>query len=60
MWKHGKKIIPIYKIDKCIKQYHNKLLYGHPRIITTIKIFQKNSYFFKMKHQITKYITECT
>ena len=57
--KAQKIIILNHEIDKYIKQYYNKLLKGHPKITATIKIFQKNCYFFKMKHYITKYITQC-
>ena len=55
-----KNIILDYKINKCIKQYHNELLYKHPKITALMEILQKNNYFFKMKHHITVYITKCT
>ena len=60
MYKNTKKIIILdYEINECIKQYHNGLLYGHPKITATIEIVQKNYYFFKMKHHVMKYITKC-
>ena len=34
-----KKIIPNYEINKCIKQYHNGLLYGYLKIIAMMEIF---------------------
>ena len=60
VWKHEIKIILDYEINECIKQYYDKLLYGHLKIIITMEIFQKNCYFFKMKHYVIKYITKCT
>ena len=48
-----------YKINEYIKQYYNKLLYKHLKIITTIKILQRNCYFFRTKHQIMEYIMKC-
>ena len=52
------KKIPDYEINECIKQHYNTLLYKYLKIITTIKIIQKNYYFFKMKYYVTKYITK--
>ena len=47
-----------HKINKCIKQHHNKLLHGHLKIITTIKILQRNCYFTKMKYYVIEHITK--
>ena len=49
-----------HKINKCIQQYHNGLLYKHLRITTTMEILQRNYYFPRMKHHVTEYITKCT
>ena len=35
------------KIDKCIKQYYNQVLYGYLNIIITIKNFKKFCDFLK-------------
>ena len=59
MWKHGKKIILDYKIDECIEQHYNGLLYKHLGITTIMEIIQRNCYFPKIKNHITNYIAKC-
>ena len=46
MYGNMEKKIPNYEINKCIKQYHDELLYDYPKIIAIMEIFQRKLLYF--------------
>ena len=42
-----------------IKNYHDRITYGHPKVEKTIKLIRKNYDFSGFKEKVTRYIKLC-